>query len=259
MTRWLLRLLCLSGALAALAAPARAERLVTSISSSRVLINSSYVGAELVLFGAIERDGASVSRSGPYDVVVTVKGPPFMTVVREKQKVWGIWLNVDQKKYAALPAYLAFNASRAIADITSEPLRQRFQLTLPDVVAAHTSGVAETLVRPESFHTALVRLRTRTNLFQTNERGVVFISANLFRAGISLPATAPLGNYEVLVTLFSDGAPLATERSNFEVVKTGFEARVAFSAASQSLLYGLITVLLAVGFGGLAHFAFRRE
>jgi uncharacterized protein (TIGR02186 family) len=256
MRAWLCRWFFAFGLCAA--TPASAERLITSISSSRVLITSSYGGAELVLFGSIERDGASVSRSGSYDVVVTVKGPPLMTVVREKQRLGFIWVNQDQKKYAALPAYLAFNSSRPIADVTSEPLRQRFQLTLADVISAH-SGSIDINHRPEGFHEALLRLRTRSTLFQTNERGVVFLAPNLFRTSITLPATAPLGSYEVLVTLFSDGAPLATERTNFEVVKTGFEARVAFSAASQSILYGLMTVLLALGFGWLAHFAFRRE
>jgi parallel beta-helix repeat protein len=73
-------------ALVLVAAPASAERLIISVSSSRVLITSSYTGAELVLFGVIERDGASVSRAGPYDIVVTVRGPATQITVREKAR-----------------------------------------------------------------------------------------------------------------------------------------------------------------------------
>ena len=241
--------------------PALAERLITSISSSRVLISSSYTGAELVLFGTIERDGVSVSRSGPYDIVVTVKGPVAPFVVREKQRLGFIWMNAAQQKYSGLPGYLAFNSSRALADVTSEQLRERFLIGLSETVLSRGGGgsALQSSESQKAFNDALIRVKTASKLFQLNERGVVFLAPNLFRATISLPAIAPLGNYEATVTLFSDGAPLATEKSDFEVLKTGFEARVAIAAFNMSALYGLATVLLALGFGWMAHYAFRRD
>ena len=60
-------------------------------------------------------------------------------------------------------------------------------------------------------------------------------------------------------TLFADGAPLATEKTDFEVVKTGFEARVAHAAMVQPWVYGVFTVMLAIGFGWLSNYAFRRD
>jgi uncharacterized protein (TIGR02186 family) len=236
----------------------RAERLITSISSSRVLISSSFSGAELVLFGAIERDGATISRSGSYDVVLTVKGPALQTIIREKTRMGPIWANGSQRKYPDLPGYLAIHSSRAIAEVTTGPLRERFLLSLADLVASK-GGPALAVLEPERFHTALIRLRSVDKLFQSNDKGVVFLAPNLFRTTISLPATAPIGNYEAVVTVFADGAPLATERTDFEVVKTGFESKVATAANSQTFLYGLATVLLALGFGWLANFAFRRD
>jgi len=238
---------------------ARAERLITSVSSSRVLINSSYTGADLVLFGAIERDGVSVSRAGPYDIVVTVRGPSGPFTVREKKRVGPIWINADQQKYAGLPGYLAIHSTRPLDEVTSEPLRQRFQVGIQETVAARGGGARPDDVQRQTFHDALIRIKTASGLFQANDRGVVFLSPSLFRAAISLPAIAPLGNYEAVVTLFADGAPLATEKTDFEVVKTGFEARVALAAFNQSWLYGLLTAFMALGFGWLANYAFRRD
>jgi uncharacterized protein (TIGR02186 family) len=249
--------LALLAVLAAL--PARAERLITSVSSSRILINSSYTGAELTLFGTIERDAVSVSRSGPYDIVVTVRGPSGPFTVREKKRVGPIWVNADQQKYAGLPGYLAIHSSRPLTEVTTEPLRQRFQIGIMETVAARGGGARPDDVQRQTFHDALVRIKKASGLFQANERGVVFLSPSLFRAGISLPATAPLGNYEAVVTLFADGAPLATEKTDFEVVKIGFEAQVALAAFTQPFFYGLFTVLLALGFGWLANYAFRRD
>jgi uncharacterized protein (TIGR02186 family) len=245
-------------ALVLVAAPASAERLIISVSSSRVLITSSYTGAELVLFGVIERDGASVSRAGPYDIVVIVRGPATQITVREKARLGPIWVNAAQRKYAGLPGYLAIHSSRPMDQVTSEQLRERFLFSLADTIAAKGGGPPVD-ARAAHFNDALLRLKTAANLFQANDKGVVFLSPNLFRAAISLPATAPLGNYEAIVTLLSDGAPLATEKTDFEVVKTGFEARVALAAAMQPWLYGLVTVLIAIGFGWLANYAFRRD
>jgi hypothetical protein len=57
------------------ATQASAERLVTTLSTSRVLIASNFTGADVVLFGSVERDAQTVARRGGYDIVVTVTGP----------------------------------------------------------------------------------------------------------------------------------------------------------------------------------------
>jgi uncharacterized protein (TIGR02186 family) len=241
-----------------LATPAFAERLITSVSASRVLITSSYTGAELVLFGAIERDGVSISRGGSYELVVTVRGPQMLTTIREKQRFGPFWITGDQAKFIDMPGYLAVHSSKPLAEVTSAQLRERFQIGFEHVAAAR-GGIGSSLDRTVAFRAALIRLKTDQRLFQANDKGVVFLAPNLFRAAISLPATAPLGNYEATAQLFADGALLATEKSDFEVVKTGFEARVAQAAFVQPFQYGVFTVLLALGFGWLAHYAFRRD
>ena len=85
--------------LALLAAEAaRAETLVTSISSSRVEITSNYTGGTIAVFGAVERDGQTIARTGGYDVVVTAKGPRQNLTVREKEPVGPLWLNREQQQ-----------------------------------------------------------------------------------------------------------------------------------------------------------------
>jgi hypothetical protein len=53
--------------------PAQAERLVTSLSTHRVLISSNFTGTSLVLFASIEDSGEKPRK---YDVSITVRGPP---------------------------------------------------------------------------------------------------------------------------------------------------------------------------------------
>ena len=53
---------------------------------------------------------------------------------------------------------------------------------------------------------------------------MTFLTLDMFRAAVPLPATAPPGNYEVEVILFSDTVMLARDQTNFELVKIGLRA-----------------------------------
>ena len=95
-------------------APARAEKLIVSISNHRVTVTSSYSGEELVLFGSVERDAATPAQRGGYDLVVTVSGPRVDMVARRKERRFGIWVNADSRQFLDVPAYLAVSANRAV-------------------------------------------------------------------------------------------------------------------------------------------------
>src|SRR5205085_11764288 len=106
--------------LLAFAAPAQAERLVTTLSTSRVLISSNFTGAELVLFGSVERDAQTVARRGGYDIVVTVTGPRQSVVTWRKERVVGVWVNADSRTFVNAPTYLAVLANKQIASIAED-------------------------------------------------------------------------------------------------------------------------------------------
>jgi len=105
--------------LLALASPARAERLITTLSTSRVLISSNFTGADVVLFGSVERDAQTVARRGVYDIVVTVTGPRETVVTYRKERVFGVWVNADSRtfvscssQYAATSVLTGTNSTR---------------------------------------------------------------------------------------------------------------------------------------------------
>ena len=75
-------------------------------------MTSSFTGVELVLFGSVERDAATVPRRGGYDIVGTVTGPRETVVVRRKDRVFGIWANAESETFPAAPVYLAVLSNR---------------------------------------------------------------------------------------------------------------------------------------------------
>ena len=237
---------------------ARAETLITSLSNHRVLINSNYTGTQIAVFGAIERDAQTVARATGYDIVVTVRGPRQFLTVREKERLGPVWINQDQQKFPTAPSYLNVLSSRPIEEITSDQLRQRQRVGLSAII---NSGDF-TLIRDgadQPFRDALYRLKAQEGLYLEDERGVTFLTPEIFRAAIALPATAPPGNYDVDVTLFADTVILARTQTHFELVKTGFEEQVGVIARDWSLVYGLSTAVIALFFGWLANTIFRRD
>ena len=261
--RSVLRLLAAIGALGAvtaLALPAAAERLITSLSEFRVMVTSSFVGDTVVLFGAIERDGATVSRRGGFDIVVTVTGPRQTVVTRRKERAFGIWVNVDSRVFVEAPSYLAFLSNRPIDQIADSETSRRLQLGLTNFLLPQKIGedTADVVAR-DPFRSAFVRLKQEQQLYRVTPAGVTFLAPNLFRAEIKLPAEVPIGPYTVDVKLFADGAMIARTNTAFEIFKAGFEQFVATAAHTHGLLYGLATSMMAMLTGWLAAVAFRRD
>ena len=249
-------------ALAALAltAPATAERLVTTLSTSRVLIASNFTGADVVLFGSVERDAQTVARRGGYDIVVTVTGPRETVVTFRKERVAGIWVNADSRTFIKAPSYLSVLTNRTIGDIADVNTLRRTQTGLQrTLLPQEIAGDIADSIRDDPFRLAFLRLQKDKQLYREVENGVTFLTPALYRAAIPIPDNAPTGSYDVDVKLFADGAMLARTQTALEVVKVGFEQIVANAARDHGIFYGLVTAMMALLTGWFASVVFRKD
>lgn len=255
----------ISGALAlaaglVLAAPAMAERLVTSVSTHRVLISSNFTGTDLVLFGSIEDDDTPSSQSRGYDIVVTVRGPAGTFIARRKDRVLGLWVNVDSRQFIQVPSYLAVLSSRPPSELGPSEFLRRQRIGIANHTLRQRIGSDFADVVPQDpFRIAFLRVKESEGLFHEEPQGVTFITATLFRATVPIPGVAPTGTYEVETLLITESRVIAREITAIEVVKTGFEELVAQAARDHSFIYGIGTALLAMMTGLLASFLFRRD
>jgi uncharacterized protein (TIGR02186 family) len=247
-------------ALLTAAEPAAAERLVASISTHRVMVTSNFTGDELVLFGGVERDAQTVARRGGYDIVATVIGPRQDLVTFRKERVLGIWVNLDARVFEAAPSYLAALSNRPLDTIANGETLRRLQLGLDNIVLLQRASVnIADSAREDPFRQSFLRIKREHGLYRQEENGVTFLTPALFRASIPLPAEVPVGNYEVDVRLFADGNLIARTPSAFEVYKAGFEQVVTSAARDHGLLYGLATAGMALLTGWFASVVFRRD
>ena len=253
------RALILAVALAVLpatAAHAADPRLVPDVSSRAIGIQYSFTGEELLLFGAILYPGQRLPDDRA-DIVVVLKGPVRPIVLREKQRVAGIWVNANSIRLRTSPAFYAIGSSRPIDKLVDERTAAIFELGLANLSMSPTGfPEAKTL---ERFEAGLIDLYRRAGLFVENPASVEITEGVLYRARIPVPARVPVGTYRAETYLISRGRVLAVASRDVQIRKAGFERFVALAAERHGFLYGLSAVLLSLVLGYGASAIFRRR
>jgi uncharacterized protein (TIGR02186 family) len=245
-------LLVLSPLLMAQAEP----KLVPDISARSIEIRYSFTGAQLLLFGAILYPGGRVPRD-PADVIVVLKGPVEPILVREKQKIAGIWMNADSNRFRSAPSYYAVASSAPVRDLVDERTAAIYELGLQDLQLSPGGGALPDKER--RFEAGLLDLRKRHGLYAEHPHGVEISEGVLYRARISIPSQVPVGTYTAETFLVSNGKVIAAATREIEIGKSGFERFVALAARRHGFVYGLAAVLMSLGLGWAAAAAFRRR
>lgn len=245
--------------LPALVQPAASEELVLALSTREVAITSTYTGAEITVFGLIERDARTIARTGEYDIVANVQGPSGEIAIQRKGKFGPIWLTENRKRYTKVPLFFSILSSKPLATVVDENTRERLKLGLEYFLPEPALLEGRRDIDDFGFRNALLRLRREEGGLTQDEKAITMIRPNLFTAKITLPAKAPTGLYLVNLSVLSEGVPLRTAQAGFVVRKVGFDAFVANAARSEAWGYGLFTVIMAILLGWVANVVFRRD
>ncbi|CAH0495739.1 hypothetical protein NVSP9465_00748 [Novosphingobium sp. CECT 9465] len=228
---------------------ARDPILVPEISQHEVQVRQGFTGADLLLFGAIlSPEGSRAAQD--YDIVVVLEGPVQSIVLREKQKIAGMWINADSMEFRSAPSYFAVASSRPIAKIVDDKTAAIYELGLKWLQLSPI-GVIEP-AEQQRFSAGLVDLMRRQGLYREDQGAVKISGQVLYQARIGLPSSVQTGTYTAETFAIRDGKVVASAITRVEVTKEGFERFVAVTAEDRGLLYGLFAVLVSVGMGWIA-------
>jgi uncharacterized protein (TIGR02186 family) len=246
--------------LAALLAPlliaADKPVLVPDISARQVQIRYSFTGAQLLLFGAVVYPGGRPP-DRQVDIAVVLRGPVQPILLREKEKIAGIWMNADSNRFRSAPSFYAVASSQPIADLLDERTAAIYELGVHNLQLSPGGGALPEKER--RFEAGLLDLRERRNLYQENPRGVEINGGVLYRAAITIPSQVPVGTYTAETFLIDRHKVIAAATRDIEISKSGFERTIALAARRHRFMYGLACVCLSLGLGWAAAAAFRRR
>ena len=242
--RALLALLCLL-----LLGGARDPILVPEVSQHEVQVRQGFRGTELLLFGAIlTPDGTRAGQD--YDIVVVLKGPTRSIILREKQRIAGIWVNAESTEFRSAPTFFAVASSKPISRIVDDKTAAIYELGLPWLQLSPIG--AYNPKEQARFSAGLVDLMQREQLYKDDSKGVKISEQVLYQARIKLPSSVQTGTYTAETFAITKGRVVASAIARVEVKKLGFERAVAQFAEYNGFFYGLLTVALSVAMGFMA-------
>jgi uncharacterized protein (TIGR02186 family) len=230
--------------------------LVPDISARQVHIRYSFTGAQLLLFGAVVYPGGRPP-DRQVDIAVVLRGPVQPILVREKQKIAGIWMNADSDRFRSAPSFYAVASSRPVNELLDERTAAIYELGLHNLQLSPGGGALPEKER--RFEAGLLYLRSRRGLYSEYPHGVEINGGVLYRAVITIPSQVPVGTYTAETFLIDRHKVIAAATRDIQINKSGFERYVALAARRQRLLYGLTCVLLSLGLGWAAAAVFRRR
>ena len=228
---------------------ARDPILVPEISQHEVQVRQGFRGTELLLFGAIlTPEGTRAGQD--YDIVVVLKGPTQSIVLREKQRIAGMWINAASTEFRSAPTFFAVASSRPIRQIVDDKTAAIYELGLPWLQLSPIGAYDPK--EQARFSAGLVDLMQREGLYKEDARGVKLSEQVLYQARIALPSSVQTGTYTAETFAVTRGRVITSAISKVEVKKQGFERAVADFAEYNGFFYGLLAVLLSIGMGFLA-------
>jgi uncharacterized protein (TIGR02186 family) len=246
--------------------PPEEPHISAALTAGDVKVTSSFRGAAIVLYG-----GVFDPQRRPSDVVVVVRGPERPVRLVRKTRVAGVWLNSRPVVFEGAPGFYMAASTRPLSDIADFGTLRRLGLGVdhlkieaPEEARVETRfGVKDVVVSRLGgdyldWRRAVIRLKERARLYDTDPHGVRFVDPGLFRAEVRLPTEAPIGRYETEVWLFQDGEPVSMRTRTLTVEKVGIERWIFNFAHQAGWLYGFAAVAVALATGWVASSLFRR-
>ncbi len=241
------------------AVPALAEEVVLGLSSDQVSINTNFDGSEILIFGAVKRDGEAITDDPRLQVIVTVAGPSRPVTVRRKEKRFGIWVNTDAVEVDYAPSFYAVATSTLFGLSMSDTEDLRHKVSIPRAI--RSVGAPQNIFDSQSFTDALIRIKSQSDQYQLNEGTVSVDEQTLFRTAIKLPAALTEGDYLTRIFLTRGGEVVSKYETSIYVRKVGVERWLFNLSRENALIYGLMSLAIAIaaGWGASAIFSLLRR
>ena len=240
------------------ATTAVAQEIEADLTTHAINVETDFSGAKVALFGAVA--GGGEEDGGTPDVIIVVRGPQQTLNVRRKRRIAGIWINAEGASFDNVPGYYTVLTNRPIAEIASFNTLGELRIGVSSVKTGLLLAAAgEARKNAGDYIEAIVRILGRDKLYQEADGGITFIGKYLFRAEFELPANVPIGSYEADVYLFRNTQLISQYTTRLDIEKTGLEQWIYSLAHDQPLLYGILSVLLAIAAGLAASAIFRKR
>lgn len=233
--------------------------LEADVAARSVAVTSSFRGAEIILFGAVDDTKYTATANRPFDVVIAIEGREEPVVMRKKSNVAGMWINTQSVRFNNVPSFYAVQSTRPLAEIADSDLYRKHKIGIANILGLPVSDGSMSAEELKPFADALRRLKQEGGLYVEDDDSVSFTGRVLFRSTIDLPPSVLVGTLIARVYLLRDGELLANFTSDIRMERQGLMRYMHQLAFTYQLFYGILAVLLAAAAGIGASMLFRKS
>lgn len=217
------------------------DEFIFSILKDRVEISSGFHGASIVVYGV---------KPAADNIALVLKGPETRVLVREKNKVLGLWMDTAGVTFRSVPA--VYDVATSFTEVTAETKEVLRKENIGLDALVFEASQRRTPEEIAKFQEAFIRKSQEQERYTSQPRTIETTKDRLFKIKFMLPASVPEGLYTVEGYLIREGAVVTKDAQHFDVKPVGFAAEVRNFAHHYSFFYACLLVLVAFVAGLLA-------
>ncbi|MBU0987502.1 MAG: TIGR02186 family protein [Proteobacteria bacterium] len=232
-----------------------ATSLTAKLEPNVILIGSFFNGISLSVSGRVSAEN---------EVLVVMKGRTEDLTLKKKGRALGVlWMNLGEVTFQQVPKIYLLYTSEGLAEFARANSAQWEQLGLGFESFKSKTEITPLLEEKESLIQEFLKLKQSQGLYAASQGAVHFenIDGKLksYEAAVQVPARIAPGEYEVDVLELHDGTVVATTVEQLKVKEDGLPAILSNLAFKHGTLYGILSVLIAIGAGLLMDFFFGQS
>lgn len=233
------------------AAFAQKTRLAAALTDEQVLVSSSFNGAKITVFGAVQ-----LANSTPTDVIVLVRGPDRPAWISQKTRFLGLWIGQKRVHFDASPTFFGIASTKPLDKIAKPDTLRLYEISAFSQQIPHAGNLpAKDIAHLKEEY---VKHRHKQKLYIEEPNSVKWFDNGLFLANIQMPDLTPPGLYTVKTMVFRNGRPVDSTLSTLVVSKIGLGRAIFEFARDHRILHGILGVLLAIVAGYVSARTFKR-
>jgi uncharacterized protein (TIGR02186 family) len=196
------------------------------------------------------------------DIIIKVTSEDAHQTLRKKGKVGGfLWMNVGELEIEHAPKVYALHSTKNVEDILSKDELDKYVVGYPSLAKHIEMNVSDEGEKSKWFN-EFVKFKESSQLYETST-GKILLTAKDGTENYYIltqwPFQAPPGRYTVTVYAVKDRKVIETATSNVSVEQVGVVKALADMAKNNASVYGIISILAALGAGFGVGLVFRNS
>jgi uncharacterized protein (TIGR02186 family) len=201
--------------------------------------------------------GSSVSIRGVsdpgVDLVVKIASPEGEHTLRQKGKVGGLlWMNVGKLEFNRVPSVYFLHSTKNLTDILSQEEMNKYVLGYPALERHTEVSPVKDEAEKEKWFDQFVRFKESSKLYATSSGKITTTregDAQQYYILLDWPYQAFPGEYTVSVYAVKNNKVVEQADTKVTVEQAGVVKSLATMAKNKASLYGIISILAALGAG----------